>query len=73
MAGNAVQVTQQSGTASVDFTGSTAVTEMTAAALTDVTSGSFVAGRIKDEGHAAISLRPAVNGKCPAGGGPHRR
>ena len=73
MAGNALQVTQQSGTATVDFNGSTAVTEVTGAALTDVTSGSCVAGRIKDEGQAAISLSPSANGRCPDGGGPHRR
>lgn len=57
----------------MDFNGSTAVTEVTAAALTDVTPGSCVAARIKDEGQAAISLSPAVNGKCPDGGGPYRR
>lgn len=69
VAGNAVQVTQQSGTATVDFTGSTAVTELTAAALSDITVGSCVTVRSKDGDQAAASVRvsPAVDGKCPQG------
>lgn len=69
VAGNAAQVTQQSGTATVDFTGSTKVTEMTTAALTDVTAGSCVTVRTNDAGQAATWVRvsPAVDGKCPQG------
>jgi hypothetical protein len=56
----------------VDFTGSTKVTEVTDAALTDVTSGSCVTVQpIKEsEGNGPITAQsvhvsPAVNGKCP--------
>lgn len=69
VAGNAVQVTQQSGTATVDFTGSTKITEVTNAALTDVTPGTCVTARSKDEGQPAALVRvsQAVDGKCPQG------
>lgn len=67
VAGNAVQVTQKKGTATVDFTGSTKVTEVSRAVLADVTAGSCVSTRAKDAGQPAASVRvsPAVDGKCP--------
>lgn len=68
--GSTIAVTQQNGTAKVDFTESTKVTEVTAAALTDVTTGSCISVRSKDSGGqpvtaAAIRVSPAVNGACP--------
>jgi hypothetical protein len=72
VAGNAAQVTQQNGNATVDFNGSTRVTEVTPAALTDVTVGSCVSVRPQEEGHgaqpitaASVRVSPAVDGKCP--------
>ncbi|AYE95553.1 hypothetical protein C0J29_12890 [Mycobacterium paragordonae] len=69
VAGNAVQVTQQSGTATVDFSGSTKISEVSAGALTDVAVGSCVTARSKDEGQPAASVRVSqeVDGKCPQG------
>ena len=43
VSGDAIQVTQQAGNATVDFTPSTKITEVTPAQLTDVTAGSCVA------------------------------
>jgi hypothetical protein len=76
--GNAAQVTQQNGNATVDFTSSTQVTEVTSAALSDVTAGSCVSvrpARGESQGGQSITARsvrvsPAVDGKCqqpPAG------
>ena len=83
MSGDAIQVTQQTGTATVDFTPSTKITELTPAQLTDVTAGSCVAVRptrdSADSGGAitarSVRVSPAVDGKCPepkhpASGGP---
>jgi hypothetical protein len=75
VAGNAAQVTQQNGNATVDFTGSTKVTEVTPAALTDVITGSCVSVRpTKEESQggqpitaASVRVSPAVDGKCPQG------
>jgi Domain of unknown function (DUF5666) len=74
VAGNAVQVTQREsdkGNATVDFSGSTKVTETGPAALTDVTAGTCVSIRSQEGGQGgqpvtAISVRviPAVDGKC---------
>ena len=70
--GNAAQVTQQSGNATVDFTGSTKITDVTPAALTDVTAGSCVWVRPQEGAQggqpitaASVRVRPAVDGKCP--------
>jgi hypothetical protein len=76
--GDAAQVTQQNGNATVDFTSSTQVTEVTSAALSDVTAGSCVSvrpARGESQGGQSITARsvrvsPAVDGKCqqpPAG------
>ena len=74
MAGNAAQVTRQNGNATVDFTGSTKVTEVTPAALTDVATGSCVSVRPQQGGQggqpitaASVRVSPAVDGKCPQG------
>jgi hypothetical protein len=74
VSGNAVQVTQDTGTATVDFTPSTKVTEITPAQLTDVTAGSCV--KVRPTGDSALTtsgaitessviVSQAVDGKCP--------
>ena len=75
MTGNAAQVTQHesdTGNATVDFTGSTKVTETSPAALTDVTAGSCVSVRAQEGAQggqpitaASVRVSPAVDGKCP--------
>lgn len=79
VSGNTIQVTQRrNGNATVGFTPSTKVTEVTPAALTDVATGSCVSVRpTKEEGGqpitaATVRVRPAVDGKCPQdeGAGP---
>jgi hypothetical protein len=74
VSGNAAQVTQETGTATVDFTPSTKVTEITPAQLTDVTVGSCVRARPTDESTPAtsgaitaksVAVSQAVDGKCP--------
>jgi hypothetical protein len=74
VSGNAAQVTQETGTATVDFTPSTKVTEITPAQLTDVTAGSCVRARLTDESTPAasgaitaksVAVSQAVDGKCP--------
>jgi hypothetical protein len=75
VAGNAAQVTQQNSQnvqATVEFTGSTKVTETGPAALTDVAAGSCVSVRPQEGGQggqpitaASVRVRPAVDGKCP--------
>ena len=83
MAGNAAQVTQHEsdkGNATVDFTGSTKVTETGPAALTDVTAGSCVSVRPQEGGQggqpitaASVRVSPAVDGKCPQAKEPGKR
>lgn len=69
--GNAAQVTQENGNATVNFTPSTKVTDVTPASLTDVAAGSCVTVRPGDtEGNqpvtaVAVQVSPAVDGKCP--------
>ena len=73
VSGDAIQVTQQAGNATVDFTPSTKITELTPAELTDVTAGSCVVVRptpdSADNGGAItaqfVRVSPAVDGKCP--------
>ena len=72
VSGDAIQVTQQAGNATVDFTPSTKITEVTPAQLTDVTAGSCVAVHptrdSADTGGAItaqfVRISPAVNGQC---------
>lgn len=74
VSGDAIQVTQQAGTATVDFTPSTKITEVTPAELTDVTAGSCIAVHPTRESADAggtitaqsVRVSPAVDGKCPA-------
>ena len=73
VSGDAVQVTQQTGNAAVDFTPSTKITEVTPAQLTDVTAGSCVAvhpdRESADTGGTitaqSVRVSPAIDGKCP--------
>jgi hypothetical protein len=71
---NAVQVTRETGTATVDFTPSTKISEVTSAQLTDVTTGSCVRARPTSESTPAasgaitaqsVNISQAVDGKCP--------
>jgi hypothetical protein len=72
VSGDAIQVTQQSGNATVDFTPSTKITEITPAQLTDVTTGSCVAVHpTRDSAGSGgaitaqfVRVSPAVDGKC---------
>ena len=71
VSGNTIQVTQRSGAATVDFTPSTDVSEITPAQLTDVTAGSCVIVRPDRESASnngitarAVRVSPAVDGKC---------
>jgi hypothetical protein len=75
VSGNTIQVSQRSGTATVDFTPSTAVSEVTPAQLTDITTGSCVSvhpdphnARAGGNAITARSVRvsTAVDGKCGA-------
>jgi hypothetical protein len=74
VSGNTVQVSQRSGSATVDFTPSTAVSEITPAQLTDITTGSCVSVHpdrhsTSTEGGAvtarSVRVSTAVDGKCP--------
>jgi hypothetical protein len=75
VSGSTIQVSQRSGTATVDFTPSTAVSETTPAQLTDITAGSCVSIRPDRHGGSAeggaitarsVRVSTAVDGKCPA-------
>jgi hypothetical protein len=74
VSGNTIQVSQRSGSATVDFTPSTAVSEITPAQLTDITTGSCVS--VHPDRHGAstergaitarsVRVSSAVDGKCP--------
>jgi Domain of unknown function (DUF5666) len=74
VSGNTIQVSQPSGTATVDFTPSTAVSELTPAHLTDVTAGSCISVHPDRHGTStaggaitarAVRISTAVDGKCP--------
>ncbi|BBX44502.1 hypothetical protein GCM10009641_54820 [Mycobacterium cookii] len=75
VSGSTIQVSQKSGAATVDFTPSTKVAELTPAQLTDVTTGSCVS--VRPDHHSdspggsaitagAVRISTAVDGKCPA-------
>jgi hypothetical protein len=75
VSGSTIQVSQRSGTAAVDFTPSTAVSETTAAQLADITAGSCVSVRPDRHGASAaggaitarsVRVSTAIDGKCPA-------
>lgn len=74
VSGNTIQVSQRSGSATVDFSPSTAVSEITPAQLTDITTGSCVS--VQPDRHGAstaggaitarsVRVRTAIDGKCP--------
>lgn len=74
VSGNTIQVSQRSGSATVDFTPSTAVSEITPAQLTDISTGSCV--RVQPDRHGAstgdgaitarsVRVSAAVDGQCP--------
>jgi hypothetical protein len=74
VSGSTVQVTAKSGPTTVDFTPSTAISEITPAQLTDVTPGSCVWVHPDRNGDApatgpviarGVRVSPAVDGKCP--------
>lgn len=82
VSGNTIQVSKRSGSATVDFTPSTAVSEITPAQLTDITAGSCI--NVHPDRHGAstaggaitartVRVSTAVDGKCPqpnqSGGG----
>ncbi len=75
MSGSTIQVSAKSGATTVDFTPSTAVSEITPAQLTDVTAGSCVSVRPDHHGGSpeggtinarSVRVSAAVDGKCPA-------
>jgi hypothetical protein len=74
VSGNTIQVSQRSGTATVDFTPSTEVSELASAQLTDVTAGSCIS--VQPNRHSAstsgsgitarsVRVSTAVDGRCP--------
>jgi hypothetical protein len=74
VSGNTIQVSQRSGSATVDFTPSTAVSEITPAQLTDITTGSCVSVHPDRHGPStaggaitarSVRVSTAVDGKCP--------
>jgi uncharacterized protein DUF5666 len=86
VSGSTVQVTAKSGPTTVDFTPTTAISEITPAQLTDVTAGSCVWVH-PDHANApasgpinagSVQISAAVDGKCPgpahpAGDKPHHQ
>lgn len=78
VSGNTAAVTEEKGNVAVAFTTSTKVTEVTAAALSDVTAGSCVSVRPAHQESqpgqpltaASVRVSPAVDGKCPPGNAP---
>ena len=83
VSGDAIQVTQQTGNATVDFTPSTKITQVTPGQLTDVTAGSCVVvlptRQSADTGATItaqfVRVSPAVGARCPEpkhpAGAPH--
>ncbi len=82
VSGSTIQVSQRSGTATVDFTPSTAVSETTPAQLTDITAGSCVSVRPDRRGASAeggaitarsVRVSAAVDGQVPRAHAPGGR
>ncbi len=73
VSGNAIQLRTRTGAATVNFTPSTRVADVTPAQLTDVTPGSCVNVRATPQsaptGAAitaqSVTITPAIDGKCP--------
>jgi hypothetical protein len=80
VSGNTIQVSQPSGTAAVDFTPSTTVSEITPAQLTDITPGSCVSvqpDRRSGSAGGAVTARAVridvkADGKCTQQPGRHQ-
>jgi hypothetical protein len=75
VSGNTVQVNQRDGNATVDITPSTRISQITPAALTDVTSGSCVTVRpTRDSSDGSVTARAVLvgvgdSGQCAASAG----
>lgn len=74
VASSAIQVTEDAGTVTVDFTPSTKLAEVTHAQLSDITAGSCVKARPASDSAPAtsggitadsVTVSQAVDGKCP--------
>jgi hypothetical protein len=74
VSGSTIQVSQRSGSATVDFTSSTKVSELASAQLTDITTGSCVSVRPDRHSDSAagntitarsVWISTAVDGTCP--------
>ena len=73
VSGNAIQLRTRTGAATVDFTPSTRVADVTPAQLTDVTPGSCVNVRATPQSAPtraeitaqSVTITPAIDGKCP--------
>jgi hypothetical protein len=73
VSGGTIQLRTRTGSATVDFSPSTRVVEVTPAQLTDVTPGSCVNVRATPQSAPtgagitaqAVTITPAVDGKCP--------
>ncbi|OBF27019.1 hypothetical protein A5724_02880 [Mycobacterium sp. ACS1612] len=73
MSGNTIQVTQQNGSATVDFTSSTKIWSFARAQLSDVAAGTCVFVRPTRDSNAgsgtvtaaAVQIVPSSNGQCP--------
>src|ERR1700754_4994023 len=74
VSGNTIQVSQRSGSATVDFTPSTAVSEITPAQLTDISAGSCIGVHPDRHGPStaggaitarSVRVSTAGDGKCP--------
>ena len=71
VSGDTINLKLRQGTATVDFTPSTKITEVSSAQLSDVTTGSCVKvepGQASDGGAPtaqSVLITPAVDGKCP--------
>jgi Domain of unknown function (DUF5666) len=75
VSGSTIEVSQRSGTATVDFTPSTAIVEIVPAQLTDITTGSCLSVHPDRHGEStedasttarSVRVSTAVDGKCPA-------
>ena len=73
VSGNAIQVVQQNGSATVDFTNSTKIWSIAGGQLSDITAGTCVIVRPTRDGNtggatvtaAAVQYVPSSNGQCP--------
>ncbi|ORB60753.1 hypothetical protein BST43_00435 [Mycobacteroides saopaulense] len=68
VSGNTIQVTKKDGSATVGFSQSTKISEITAAQLSDVTTGSCIAAMTQQDSNPLAARRvmiwPATDGSC---------